>query len=49
MMCPPLPAPSPSPRSILHDAAGTEAGIAIIAVLTYLSPVLAEEKEAGKQ
>lgn len=28
---------------ILHDAAGTEMGIAIIAVLTYLSPALAAE------
>jgi hypothetical protein len=33
--------------SILHDAAGTEMGILIIAVLTYLSPALAEVEDSS--
>jgi hypothetical protein len=37
----------PCDCSILHDAAGTEMGILIIAVLTYLSPALAEEDNSS--
>jgi hypothetical protein len=34
---------------MLHDAAGTELGILIIAVLTYTSPVLADaDKQPGQ-
>jgi hypothetical protein len=35
----------PCDCSILHDAAGTEMGILIIAVLTYWSPALAEAED----
>jgi hypothetical protein len=34
---------------MLHDAAGTELGILIISVLTYLSPALAEAGSAADQ
>jgi hypothetical protein len=32
---------------MLHDAAGTELGILIISVLTYLSPALADADSAA--